>query len=964
MARHPFWFVVSLLLVLAPAPLPAWAQETTSGSLGGRVSDAQGLAVPGAAVAVSSSQGVKTYVTDADGRFFAPYLTPGTYAIRVELQGFQPTEQRNIELRLGQRLDVPIVLQVGTLQQDVRVVADTPIVDTASSTAGTTLRSDTLNRVPIGRKFTDALYIAPGVSSGGGTGEANPSITGGSGLENNIVIDGVNISDPGYGAAGVYSTTFKTLGNAITFDFVQEIQVKSAGFEAEYGQSTGGSVNVITKSGTNQYRGSVFSYFRPSALESSWTTISSLNGTVNTTSTDQKELGFTLGGPVLKDRLFFFGAFNPQYERLEMVAPPGFPLAALGDVPVKRRILSYSAKGTYQLSTKHRFDVSFFGDPSHGENGPQRSSALTGATTAGFSELKSYGGNNQTVRYSGVLSQRWLVEASFGRAASTLSEVPSVDEWAVTDTTVIPNVRTGGIGKYESDDTGERLQYQAKATYIVGRHSLRIGGIGEDIEYTSFFGVTGPTFTLPNGQSTKTGAVYSVIPDPAFGKVYRVTSGYTENRLPTTQKYLAVFAQDTYQVTSRLTVRPGIRWEEQQMVGVGSGYTFTGAWSPRIGVTFDPTGKGRAKIYANYGRFYTQYPQDLATRGFSALSATNSADYFDANLTQPIPEGVLAGNTLHHLVLSGTDPAKALPGTKNTYNDEWLVGGEYEWFPGLNLSVRYTHRDLKNILEDTAPAAKVLYDLGIAQDIVFTIANPKNGYPSTAPYNVGAHEEFIRQFDAVEFSADKRLSNNWLLQASYRWSRLWGDYEGFYRNDNNQSDPGLTSLADQPINDPSYTEIGTPQFGYRGDIRYLGRLGAGPLPNDRTHQVKTYASYSPLARLNLGGGIIIGSGQPLTTFALSTIPMGPRGSGVQTADGMKKRTPAQVDLDFHVDYHLAFGARRLVLLADVFNLADLQRATAYNQAFELSGHRLNPDYGALTQVQDPRQVRLGIRFEF
>ena len=964
MVRHRSWSVFSLLLVVLLTARQAPAQETTSGSLGGRVSDAQGLAVPGATVSVSSSQGTKTYVTDAEGRFFAPYLTPGTYTIKAELQGFQATEQRNIELRLGQRLDVPIVLQVGTLQQEVRVVADTPIVDTASSTAGTTLRSETLGRVPIGRRFTDALYIAPGVSSGGGTGNANPSITGGSGLENNIIIDGVNISDTGYGAAGVYSTTFKTLGNAITFDFVQEIQVKSAGFEAEYGQATGGSINVITKSGSNQFHGSAFSYFSPDALESEWTTLTSLNGTVNTTGTDTKELGFTVGGPVLKDKLFFFGAFNPQYEEAKLIAPPGFPLASLGDVPVNRRILSYSAKGTYQLGSRHRFDASFFGDPSHGDNGPQRASALTGANTAGFSELKSYGGDNQTVRYSGVLSPRWLVEASFGRATSTLSEVPSVDEWSVTDTTVIPNVRTGGIGKYEASDTGQRLQYQAKATYLVGKHNLRIGVVREDIDYTSFFGVTGPTFILPNGQSTKTGAVYSVIPDPAFGKVYRVSSGYTENRLPTTQKYLAAFAQDTFQVTDRLTIRPGVRWEEQQMVGVGSGYTFTGAWSPRIGVTYDPTGQGRAKVYFNYGRFYTQYPNDLATRGFSALSATNSADYFDANLTQPIPEGVLAGNTLHHLVLSGTDPAQALPGTKNTYNNEYLAGGEWEWRPGLNLSVRYTHRDLQNILEDLAPAAKVLYDLGIAQDIVFTIGNPSDGYPSTAPYNVGAHEKFIRKFDSVEFSADKRLSNNWSLQASYRWSRLWGDYEGFYRNDNNQSDPGLTSLADQPINDPSYTEIGTPEFGYRGDIRYLGRLGAGPLPNDRPHQVKTFASYGPFHHLNLGGGMIIGSGLPLTTFALSTIPMGPRGSGVTTADGQKERTPVQVDLDFHADYSFSFGTQKLILLADIFNLANLQRVTAYNQSFELSGHRLNPDYGAVTLVQDPRQVRLGIRYEF
>ena len=499
----------------------------------------------------------------------------------------------------------------------------------------------------------------------------------------------------------------------------------------------------------------------------------------------------------------------------------------------------------------------------------------------------------------------------------------------------------------------------------------------EDISYTSAFGVTGPTFKVPDGRQTATGAVFAAIPDPTFGKIYRVGSGYTNNLLPTTQTYYAVFAQDTWKVADKVTVRAGVRWDQQKLVGVGAGYTFPGGLAPRVGVTYDPTGKGRSKIYGNYGRFYNQYPNDLATRGFSALSATNLADYYDINLTQPIPEGVLAGNTLHHYIISGADPAQAYPGTKNTYNNEYIVGGEYELFTGLNLSVRYVHRNLQNVVEDMAAAAKVLYDLGLAQNIVFAIGNPGEGWPATqsvpavmvngklvTPSAQPAHEEFFRNYDAVELYADKRLSDRWSLQASYRWSRLWGDYEGYYRNDNNQSDPGLTSLADQPINDPTYTEIGAPLFGYRGDIRYLGRMGAGPLPNDRTHQFKGFGSFGPIGGLNLGGGLQIGSGVPLTTFA-SGYPMGKRGSGVETADGQKNRTPAQVLCDLHADYGFDLGgARRLMLLVDVFNVFDSQTAIGYNQAFELSGHRLNPDYGRLTAVLNPRQLRIGARLQF
>ena len=129
-----------------------------------------------------------------------------------------------------------------------------------------------LQRIPVGRRFSDTLYIAPGVSSGGQVGEANPSMSGGSGLENQYVVDGVNITNAGYGALGSYSIVFGSLGNGVPFDFIKETQVKTGGYEAEFGQSTGGVVNVVTKSGTNTLRGSAFGYFRPGVASRARTT--------------------------------------------------------------------------------------------------------------------------------------------------------------------------------------------------------------------------------------------------------------------------------------------------------------------------------------------------------------------------------------------------------------------------------------------------------------------------------------------------------------------------------------------------------------------------------------------------------------------------------------------------------------------------------------------------------------------
>ena len=149
-----------------------WAQETT-GSIAGRVSDPQGLAVPGATVTITGPQGSQTFTADAEGRFNAPFLIPGTYTVRAELQGFKVVEQRNVVVRLGQRVELPVTMEVGGLTETVEVTGGSPTIDTSTTTVGAVINADLLQRVPIGRRFSDALYIAPGVSSSG-AGAAQP----------------------------------------------------------------------------------------------------------------------------------------------------------------------------------------------------------------------------------------------------------------------------------------------------------------------------------------------------------------------------------------------------------------------------------------------------------------------------------------------------------------------------------------------------------------------------------------------------------------------------------------------------------------------------------------------------------------------------------------------------------------------------------------------------------------------
>ena len=959
-------FLLALVLCALGGPV-AMAQETTTGSIAGRVVDSQGLPVPGAAVEVISGQGTRVFTSDAEGRFVAPFLIPGPHTVRVKVDGFQTIEQGPFDVRLGARLDTTFTL-VAALAEAVEVVGSAPVVDVSAPTVGTNVDGEALSRIPVSRRLTDVLYIAPGVNSGGDVGQANPSIAGSSGLENHYSVDGVNITNTGFGGVGSYSGTFGSLGTAIPYDFMEQVQIKTGGVDAEYGQATGGMVNVVTRSGTNSLKGAVFAYMQPDALESSWVRRTTTEGVVNTVASQAIDTGVVLGGPIHRDRLFYFVAVNPAWQTQTFIAPDGFPLRSLGEVDRDRRTFSYATKATLQITPSQRFEASFFGDPSIGEPGIQRASALLRVDTAAFSEIE-YGGHQQVGTYSWVLSPRWFVEGSIARSANSVEERPSIDEWSVTDRRVSPAVRSGGIGSYLQKNPGSNVQYSLKSTNVFGGHQIKYGMLFEDIRFAEHSFLTGPIFTLPDGRKSQSGASIQIQSDPTFGSIYRVEYAQIGGGVrETSQNYLSLFLQDTWKVSDKLTIRPGLRYEQQRLTGTAS-YTFSGNWAPRIGATYDPTGQGRAKVYAQWGRFFNKLPNNTAARSLTAIPDVRLADYFDPGLTQPVPNGVMAlGTTVHFRTASG-GVSNVEPGANSGYQDELVLGAEREFAGGLNLGVRYTRRDVRRVFEDIANAATVLYFIPEADvdSLVYFLGNPGDGTPPTLD-DIGAFEAPVRTYDAVEITAQKRFTSKWSVLSSYRWSRLQGTYEGYFLNDTGESNPGLLSLYDFPTNDPSYTEIGGPEFGFRGDIRYLGKLGAGPLPTDRPHQLKVFGNYLFDMGLNAGLGLLVGSGRPLTPMAAGPvygrIPETPRGGGIETVDGFAERTPATIDLDMNVSYWRDISGRRIGFLLDAFNILNLGRVLDYDQDTEIDFGIPNPDFGRVSQYQNPRRVRLGVRFEF
>lgn len=993
----------------------AAAQETT-GSIAGQVVDPQGLAVPGASVTVTGPQGARSYTTDAEGRYVAPFLTPGTYTVRVELQGFKASEQQNVVVSLAQRREVNLRLETGGLTETVQVTGASPIIDVRSTTVGGVLDSEQLSRLPIGRSLASTLYVVPGVSDSSGAGAANPSIGGGSGLENNYVIDGVNITDVGFGGFGAYNSVYGSLGAGVTSDFIKETEVKTAGFEAEYGQTTGGVVNVITKSGTNAFSGSIFGYTRPSSLEASWDQLTTPNGTVNTTGTDNHDVGVSLGGRIVADRLFFFGTYNPQWQTRTFIAPEGFPYRSVGDVDRDRVIQAYAGKLSGQFNSSHRMDFSVFGDPSEGKSGLQRFTGLRRLAYPGapgttdiegaYSELE-YGSHNQTVRYDGVFGSRWLLEANVANSSQKFLEIPTVDAWRYRDVRQVPFGETGGLGSLERND-GSNLQYGLKSTHILnagGTHEIRYGVQVENIDFTRDFDYSGPNLRLADGQTTTTGGLVDIRQSGGV-TYYRSIRGKLQDAFPTKQDYTSFFIQDTWQA-GRLTLRPGVRYERQYLEGVdpsegpelcfegderpGEGSHIGAAlacnftwnnWAPRIGGTFDLTGDGRAKVFASWGHFYAKIPNDLAARAMSADAGITRAEYLDAALTQPIPNGVSMFGTSTHLIQSSPHAAIIDPDAKSTYKNEFLAGVEFDVFGGANLGFRYIRRTMPQILEDIGQLPVALYFFDESGDTVvdyfITNVNADTETVTCCGVPLTSFEDPEHTYNSFEVTFNKRFTGNWSAIASYRFSQLEGNFEGFFRSDNGQSDPAISSLFDFPTNDPTYTQYADLHGGL-GDIRYQGcTLGCGILPNDRPHQLKVYGNYL-WNNFNLGLGLNAGSGRSLTSLAgnpaygnAGEIPMTLRGAGIQTIDGFRERTPTEFTVDLHADYGFDFGGRRLMLLADVFNLFNRQIALDYDNWYETTPGTLNPNFGhpangggsSAASFQPPLALRLGARFDW
>jgi len=491
------------------------SESTVKGSVSGTVYDSTGAVVPGAKVTLLGPMGTKSETSDGTGSFSFPLLIPGLYSIKAEKQGFKTVDVKDIEVFTNRTTAIRVTLQPGAISEIIEVTSGAVTVDTGSTAVSANLNDTFYTKVPVQRGIAGLFYLSPGVVSGGASGFANPSISGGSGLENQYVADGVNITDTAFGGLGVFSRVYGSLATGINLSFVKEVQVKTGGYEPQYGKSTGGIVQIVTKSGGSEYHGSVGAFFQPTELERD-----RLNpddpqfGRKNLFGKLIHVAGYDLhaelGGyvPGFKDRIFFFGSYNPSETQRLVIAPVNSGLFSHGPFLTRTLAHNWAGKLTLRLSDRHQIESSGFGDPSHTGTSPFRRLRTDNSTS--FSKLE-FGTKNWATRYNGTITPTWTVNASFTWDINTFSETGFANLNEIIDQTQtfgLPGQRGEfipvGLGFFEPTEGnafGANVDTQ-KIFHFGGSHTFSVGYRLERSFYDGGRANSGPAFIVPGCNAT------------------------------------------------------------------------------------------------------------------------------------------------------------------------------------------------------------------------------------------------------------------------------------------------------------------------------------------------------------------------------------------------------------------------------------------------------------------------------
>ncbi|MBP7779595.1 MAG: TonB-dependent receptor [Acidobacteria bacterium] len=733
------------IAALVAAPLSGWAQQTT-GSLRGTVTDESGAVLPGVTVTLRGQAvpGTPTSITNEQGIYRFPNLPPGSYAITVELAGFATSAQTGIAVGLGSSVDLPVQLKVSTQQETITVTAEAPVVDSASTQVATNYSREWVANAPV-RRFTffDLINAAPGVSPSTATSSRSQSF-GSATNENMYLLDGTDFTAPLTGAAWPWPNT----------DAIEEIQVLSLGAPADYGNLAGAVFNVVTRQGSNQFKGDLNFYFQNQSLTGRNTTTDQ-DGDQPYNRDEFKDMTVQLGGPAVKDKLWFFGSF--QYQK-DADSQPGTPK----EFPAISTAKRYFWKLNYQINQNNRLQAQMHDDF---YRIPGRASATTAPSTIGVEN-----GHNPSPGFlwSSVLTPTTVLEARYSGFygvdhGDPLDGGPRVARhYYDLDT----GNQTGGIYLWY-DGKSAKTAFSGKVTkyaddFMGGSHDFKVG-----VQFNSGRG----EYTYGNNDY-----IYTYGSEPAYG--------YTQ--LPFTQggrlRALGVFADDTYKL-GRATINVGVRYDDskayfaeqdildrngdptgQKSRAVDEVFRWK-AISPRFGVNVKLNESGSTLLKGHYGRYY----RGIVTGEFDNTTPSIAPRYlFSGNYDA-------AGNPLDLELVSDTSQLAVDPNLKNPYTDQFIVAVEQQVGPDIGFSVNYVHKESKR--QTAFP------DVGGTYDLVNYAAPAGANVPQVYRLLSGADSRLFQlsndgrmnsKYNGVAFELKKRMSHRWQANFGLTLSKSTG----------------------------------------------------------------------------------------------------------------------------------------------------------------------------------------------
>ena len=985
--------VLSFLFALATTAL---AQQGTS-EIGGRVLDDQGGALPGVSIVVTNEEtGLFREVTSgADGSYFASQLTPGRYRISAKLASFRTFERRGLVLAVGKTLTIDVTMAIGALEETVRVVAESPIVDTTSVKVGGNIGTQELSQLPaMNRNYFAAVALLPGVQFTPSNQMGNDTIVaaGQSTQNNNVAVDGGYNSDDALGtSSGAQVRT--------PLEAVQEFQVLTSMYDAEFGRAAGAVVNAITKAGTNQFKGVLFAEGASNRLTAADYFVRTQN-LVKPTAV-RRDWGGVLGGPIVKNKAHFFFSLERQVDNPNRSRPfqsrPDLNFSIAEDRTDWNTLIRFD----HQINPNHTWAVRWLR-----EWAPQWNTVGTRQTLASLQDetdldqtavgtLTSVLGNSRvnTVRVARTWEHWWHGNACF-RAQGPLGGLEGFkfgDEAIGNQALCPPQLnQTSFLGQASTESQGPwDSNYQIEDDYswfIPGKHGDHDMKFGARYNYTELRRVS-------QVNSNGTFTINSDLPfDPANPRTYperfSIRTG-TFNEFINNHTY-EMFAQDKWRVSPQTTLSLGLRYDLEVIpldetdnplfpAGNKKSPTDKNNFSPRIGFTHSLDAAGKSLIRGGYGIFYNRTILGAVddTLEFGKFTVSNNVTFPASGVADPGPSAgrfptdpyLVNGPFVNRTLLNQAYP----PGVPVRNNGVVIFDSPNRTVPYAHqFTVGYVHELMSSLAFHADYVRAVNKDMFLARNLnpALRVDTSRTGALTRSDAFGVLGQAYTQQvwvmentgdatYNALDLSLEKRYSNNWSGRISYSLSKATGT--GNDQADKNQYQ-AMTNLNLDLWRGPSNV-----------DRRHILSLGAQiEIPKTGGINLSSTARYM--------------SGAPFTIYDSSIdadrngelvdpVPAGTY-SGTAT-DSMKNveykggRNGAIGPDYFQIDVRAGWRrkintTKALELFLDIYNITD--RANFDNPVTANQDRRLPTTFLVLTNLRGgggfPRQAMMGARFVF